>query len=344
MANVCNKCEYTRDEAIRLFLSNNEETLKFLRNHGVLPSEIKCPRCSNRCTLRSDRHCWQCHGKHRKPKSKKRIQCTFSISDYKGTFLDNCHSEPWKLILFANLWLQKSFSHTSIMQNLNLASETSVRWRMLCSEVAEYFVDIQPPIGGTDIIVEVDECKLGYYKNDSGSDDNGVSVFGGIERVSKRFFAVPLIDNPSRGANTLIPLIKKHISPGSILVTDTWPAYKTISEYGYQHLIVNARTASVGPENPKIHIQNIKWLWKDIKSYVPKSGTRKVYYNQYVSRYVFIKSVPNYKELLHQFFITAAELYPPYGQTTQPDHDPVEIKPDQDPVIASCKLNLALEG
>ncbi|XP_068204380.1 uncharacterized protein [Palaemon carinicauda] len=69
MANVCNKCEYTRDEAIRLFLSNNEETLKFLRNHGVLPSEIKCPRCSNRCTLRSDRHCWQCHGKHRKPKN-----------------------------------------------------------------------------------------------------------------------------------------------------------------------------------------------------------------------------------------------------------------------------------
>ena len=44
---------------------------------------------------------------------------------------------------------------------------------------------------------------------------------------------------------------------------------------------------------------------------VLKSGIKKEYFNQYFSRYLFVKSVSDHKQLLHSFFIEAAKLYPP---------------------------------
>ncbi|KAF8357874.1 hypothetical protein PRIPAC_92869 [Pristionchus pacificus] len=63
-------------------------------------------------------------------------------------------------------------------------------------------------------------------------------VFGGVERRDKtKLFAIPVA---KRDANTLLPLIVKHIAPGTEIQSDCWAAYHRISNIGkYTHLTVN---------------------------------------------------------------------------------------------------------
>ena len=54
----------------------------------------------------------------------------------------------------------------------------------------------------------------------------GQWVFGGVERDSTRCFLIPVGD---RKASTLIPIIKKYIADGSIIISDCWRAYNILS-------------------------------------------------------------------------------------------------------------------
>ncbi|KAK3871623.1 hypothetical protein Pcinc_023245 [Petrolisthes cinctipes] len=58
-------------------------------------------------------------------------------------------------------------------------------------------------------------------------------------------------------------------------------------------------------------------MWRDIKNYVTRCGIRTKYLNQYLARYLFIKTYK--EESLHYFLLQAAKLYPPQGdQPPQP--------------------------
>ena len=60
-------------------------------------------------------------------------------------------------------------------------------------------------IGGPGKHIEIDESKFGKRKYHRGKRVDGVWVFGGIERESKRCFFEIVSD---RSAETLIPIIK----------------------------------------------------------------------------------------------------------------------------------------
>ena len=226
------------------------------------------------------------------PKTKRRRYCGFSVSDFKGTYLDKSKIPPWKVLLFINCWLRKRFVHAEVFQNLGLGREASVNWRSFCSEVTNFYFENQPPIGGQDVVVEIDESKFGRSKYGRGRRIEGVWVFGGIERVSKRKFLFPLIERPHRDAETLLPLIRQFILPGSVIVSDEWAAYRRIPEYGYQHRTVNHSEHFVDPVTGN-HTQNIERLWKDVKSFVVRSVMRKDYFNQYFSRHIFLTQHPD---------------------------------------------------
>lgn len=74
-------------------------------------------------------------------------------------------------------------------------------------------------IGGIDKIVEIDEAKVGRRKYHKGRLITGQWVFGGIERESKKIFIIPVED---RKSETLIPIIRQYIEPGSIIYSDCW--------------------------------------------------------------------------------------------------------------------------
>ena len=83
---ACDKCSFDYIQVIAEFYNNDAKSLAFFRSHSVLPSEIICP--------------------HSFSKSKKRRFCGFSVSDYKGSFLDHTYIEPWKVLLFINHFLR----------------------------------------------------------------------------------------------------------------------------------------------------------------------------------------------------------------------------------------------
>ena len=153
--------------------------------------------------------------------------------------------EPWQIVGYINMWLDKSFCHRLARENLGIQTKTSIDWRSFCSEVVESWFDRQEPIGGDGIVVEIDESLIvRRRKYNRGRLRQQVWLFGGIERVSKKRFVIPLLsgreEQPlARDKDTLLPIIKKFILPGSTIVSDSWAAYKCLDEEGYRHWSVN---------------------------------------------------------------------------------------------------------
>ena len=118
----CSSCFYDYFSAIKTFHSDNKKSIEFLREHGILPNEVHCPKCNNPCTFTEDKHLWRCYGSISIAKTKKRKRCDFKVSDYKGTFLSQTLIPPWKVILFANHFLSNRWDHVTIMDCLELST------------------------------------------------------------------------------------------------------------------------------------------------------------------------------------------------------------------------------
>lgn len=59
-------------------------------------------------------------------------------------------------LCFINHWLKK-WNYDTIFENLRWAERTSLDWRSFCSEITAHWLSDQDPIGGEDIVVEIDE-------------------------------------------------------------------------------------------------------------------------------------------------------------------------------------------
>uniref|UniRef100_A0A914CUD6 ISXO2-like transposase domain-containing protein n=1 Tax=Acrobeloides nanus TaxID=290746 RepID=A0A914CUD6_9BILA len=93
-------------------------------------------------------------------------------------------------------------------------------------------------IGGPGVIVQIDESKFGKRKYSRGRAIEGHWVLGMIADRSKDFRLAICPEN-LRDANTLIPIIKDNVAPGSIIHTDAWRAYARLNEHGFEHHVVN---------------------------------------------------------------------------------------------------------
>lgn len=311
MEDRCSECAPLHHEVIKRYWRNDRRSLKLLRTHGVLPTQVPCENCKEVCYYREEKHLWRCTRSHFKPKSKKRKKCNFSVSDFRGTFLSNTQLKPWQIVCFVNLWVQKHFDHAVAMKNLSICLKTSIDWRSFCSEVCEYWFENQYAIGGPGVVVEIDETFLVRRKYNRGRKVVQTWLFGGVERETKKFFVLPLTEpyGEKRDRKTLLPIIKKYIQPGSVIYSDGWRAYNTLGQEGFLHESVNHSENFVDPENPKVHTQNIERLWRDVKEWIKKPGIKAKYLMQYLSRYLFIKKYSD--TAFHQFWIEAGRLYPP---------------------------------
>ena len=121
----------------------------------------------------------------------------------------------------------------TIRKCLKWSSNTRLDRRSFCSEVSFDWLHNQEPIGGTDIIDEIDETYFVKRKYDRGRQLRDVWLFRGVERISKKKFIIPLHEEgQDRSSRTLIPLIKQYIRPGSIVISDGRTSYRTVANEG----------------------------------------------------------------------------------------------------------------
>jgi transposase-like protein len=93
-------------------------------------------------------------------------------------------------------------------------------------------------VGGPDIIVQIDETKLGKRKYNRGHRVDGVWVVAGVEITNARKIFLEKV--PDRKAETILDVIYRHVAPGSIIHTDMFKSYSQIpTVLGFEHYTVN---------------------------------------------------------------------------------------------------------
>lgn len=136
------------------------------------------------------------------------------------------------------LWLNRN-SQTQAMNATGHSPNTITafysHFRRLVSTTLE---DEDATIGGTGIIVEIDETKLGKRKYNRGHRVDGVWILVGVERsTDRKVFLERVVD---RSAATLEDVIRRHVLPGSIVHTDLWKGYSSLgSNLDLVHRTVN---------------------------------------------------------------------------------------------------------
>lgn len=105
----------------------------------------------------------------------------------------------------------------------------------------------------------VDEEADVQNNRNHGARVDGPWVFGLKQGNDCRYFIVP-----RRDKRTLIPIIKNHCEVGSHIHSDEWPAYRCLTDEGYEHESVNHQENYVDPVTGA-HTQSIERSWLDAK-------------------------------------------------------------------------------
>jgi ISXO2-like transposase domain len=102
-------------------------------------------------------------------------------------------------------------------------------------------------IGGSGIIVEVNESKFGKIKYHKGHRVDGVWIFGLVERTERRRILLIEVDNRKR--ETLESVLHKYVHQESIIHSDCWKAYDRLSKFFSEHKTVNHSKSFLNEEN-----------------------------------------------------------------------------------------------
>lgn len=145
--------------------------------------------------------------------------CDFNFSIFKNSFFSNSRLRVNKILEIAYYWLQgldvKELS-TKCAVNKNTILEWTHRLRSLLVHDIHNHED-QELIGGDGVVVEIDESKRTRLPG-------GNWVIGGVERTKNmRMFAI-IVEEQS--AQVLRQVLETHLSPGTIVYTDSWKRYE----------------------------------------------------------------------------------------------------------------------
>ena len=164
-------------------------------------------------------------------------------------------------------------------------------------------------LGGTGVVVDINEARIGHRKIRRGRWAGGLWVYGGFERGSGRTFLVPV---PCRDSETLLSVIKDYIRPGTTIMSDCWRAYDCLSLEGFVHQAANHSQNFVDPD-PGAHAQNVGRLWRDVRGGMPRRGRSQSEKNLvgYLAEFLFKRKFPDHRQRIHAFFWAVSQLHPP---------------------------------
>ena len=109
-------------------------------------------------------------------------------------------------------------------------------------------------------------------------------VFGGLCRETKACFLVPV---ERRDKETLLPIIRAQILPGTRVMSDLWRSYDCLKDEGYEHLTVNHSLNFVDPDTGA-HTQGIENTWWGVKRSYPRTGTSTELFESHLPTGVYV--------------------------------------------------------
>lgn len=198
---------------------------------------------------------------------------------------NNSHLTLCQIIEIVFLFvLDMPIGQTAELTGRNVKTVTA--WFEMCRDVCSQVLERKPKMTGTaEDPIQIDEARFAgrrkynrgrmllgdatplseddtavvQNKRNHGARVDGPWVFGLRQGRDCRYFVVE-----KRDRATLIPLIKRECAPGSVIHSDEWPAYRSLTTEGYVHETVNHQENYVDPESGA-HTQGIERSWLDAK-------------------------------------------------------------------------------
>ena len=133
----------------------------------------------------------------------------------------------------------------------------------------------------------------------------GQWVVGGIESDSRKSFLIPV---DKRDEQTLLPIIKKWIKPGTTIISDCWKAYTNLEKYGYTHKTLNHSEEFVNKDGDSTN--KIEGHWRHPKVKILLLCVRKHHFSPYLSEFMWrYRSRDN--DLFEMFVGDVKKIYAP---------------------------------
>ena len=242
-----------------------------LRNHTVL-----CQKCSQRMRLihlHGQAHKWRCY------RCRRSVSCLFDTIFYQ-------RKAKFHRVLLALLLIYLDLKQTTICLLTNLSDDT-IRYYEKISRKVYLQQQSQSTIqlGGNGIEVQIDEALVRKRKYHRSRYKKQIWIFGMIENNNRDDRKIFLQIVRDRTALTLIPIIQQHVKQGTIIVSDEWRGYRSLSELGYRHETVNHSLTFVNEETG-YSTNRIEGLWSHLRRSFPTNGVRQRFLKQYIACFV----------------------------------------------------------
>jgi transposase-like protein len=244
-------------------LFNENNCIEFLRTNEVFYTSRRCEDCEISMNYYESQRAWKC------PKK----SCRKTISLRANSFFSNSRLKCCQIMHLAYLWLTKASASSAILQTGQSEHSICDYYKYFRQLVSSFPTQETQMIGGQDVVVQIDEAKMGKRKYHQGHRVDGVWLVGGVELTpARKTFFVPVED---RSAATILPILDRYVAPGSIVVTDCWKAYASIQkELEMLHFTVNHSQTFRDPISGA-HTNNIEGTWNGLKiSINPRNRVR----------------------------------------------------------------------
>lgn len=270
---------------------SEEAAVRFLREKGLLVELDACQKCDGPVTLTKkklrgkDLPVWRCRRKGcQAVRSVRRGNAFFTYTDINGKL--NSKLSLCEILELVFLW-SIEMSLDIVAQHTGRDRHTVVDWFNYCREVCSRMVSVDrrgQMFGTIEVPVQIDESRFAGRRKynrgrilagDAAPDEedpenvrnnrnhgrriDGPWVFGLCKGSDVRYFYVQ-----KRDAATLIPILQREVANGSTIHSDEWPAYRRLSQLGFDHHTVNHQDNYVDPISGA-HTQQIERTWLDSK-------------------------------------------------------------------------------
>jgi hypothetical protein len=264
--------------------SDVPSSIVYLQGHGILKSDLNCSTCNvNMNTVMDKRRPDGCFLRC--------YRCKKTQSIRSGSFLTRSKLSLGQSLIFIYLWtLKLPAAQTAIM--LGMSEQTVVDWSNFLREVcsAKHLCESNPSLGGPGCIVQIDESviyKPKYHRGHALTEPTKW-IFG-LYDVNKKVGAIEFVENRSK--DSLLPLIRKHVKPGTEIHSDQWAAYADINTMDvdppYIHKTVNHSLWFKDPTTG-VHTNNVEAYWCSVKrKFKMLNGTSRALTASYLDEHMY---------------------------------------------------------
>ncbi|XP_028439293.1 uncharacterized protein LOC114559068 isoform X1 [Perca flavescens] len=251
--------------------------IRWLQNKKLLKKKIRCKLCQNAMKLKkkhnsTDVYRWVCrHKSHRGRKITKTIRT--------GSVFENskCSLISWMKFFYRfsqGLRLRQVDMKTDgIAKSSTTLSKMAACARRVCRHAMKrHETKTGKRLGDEREFVVIDESNFRHKRkygrgriSNSWRRKNWVFGMLGVKGKHRRPL-LKLVKRRSR--NHLLPLVVKHVRPGTVIISDEWRAYRgALTNLGYTHFTVNHSRWFVDPVTGA-HTQQLERAWLTYKSII----------------------------------------------------------------------------